>query len=279
MNSSTKNDVLIDCRPHDDYVLGHIQGACSLPSTSLFQRMHELPKRTIPIRLCGGENDLSIASDYLLDRGHQIVERIVWTESLQEQLASTNTLELGKQSQQLWQAAPLLQRFVNELVPKHNIPTGKGLDIACGAGRDLAYLASQGWQMTGVDHSADSLERVTTLAKYCDVDIQTLLLDTEIGKDPFDMFEDNSFDLICVARYLHRPLFPYIKRLLKPRGIIIYQTFMVGCEETEVGRPRNPNFLLRGGELAEIFNGSEILLDEIETLDDGRPVAAFVARL
>lgn len=279
MNHSATDAVLIDCRPRDEYVLGHIKGACSLPADHLFKRMHELPKRVTPIRLCGKTEDLASAAYYLVDRGHEVVEQLLWSEDFQQALIADGTLEVGEQSNQLWQPAPLLQRFVSELVPKYNIVHGKGLDIGCGAGRDLAYLATQGWEMTGVDRSADSLERVATLAKYCNVDIDTLLLDTETGKDPFSMFKDNSFDLVCVARYLHRPLFPYIKRLLKPQGVIIYQTFMVGCEQTKIGRPRNPNFLLKSGELAEIFAGSEILLNEVETLEDGRPVAAFVARL
>jgi len=273
------NLALIDCRPNNEFILGHIKSACSLPALELFSRMHELPKRTVAIHLCGKEDDLIQAKSYLVERGHQVVKETLWTTELQQQLTAQNELEIGQQSKQLWQPAPLLQRFVEELMPKHDIAAGKGLDIGCGAGRDLAYLATQGWNMTGVDRSEDSLERVATLAKYCNVDIPTLQLDTETGVDPFPMLEDNSFDLICVARYLHRPLFPYIKRLLKPKGVIIYQTFMVGCEKTDVGRPRNPNFLLKSGELAEIFTDADILLDEVETLEDGRPVAAFVAQM
>ena len=273
-----KHLALIDCRPNNEFVLGHIKSACSLPAAELFSRMHEFPKRTVAIHLCGKESDLKHAKHYLVERGHEVAKETLWTMELQQQLSATNELEIGQQSKQLWQPAPLLQRFVEELMPKHDIAVGKGLDIACGAGRDLAYLATQGWSMTGVDRSEDSLARVATLAQYCNTDIPTLLLDTETGIDPFPMFEDSSFDLVCVARYLHRPLFPYIKRLLKPKGVIIYQTFMVGCEQTEVGRPKNPNFLLKEGELADIFSGSDVLLDEVEILEDGRPVAAFIAR-
>ena len=52
---------------------------------------------------------------------------------------------------------------------------------------------------------------------------------------------------------------------------------MQGSEQ--FGSPRNPNFLLKPGELAQVFAGAEILLDAVETLDDGRPVSAFIARL
>jgi hypothetical protein len=54
---------------------------------------------------------------------------------------------------------------------------------------------------------------------------------------------------------------------------------MAGSELTTVGRPRNPNFLLNAGELAEVFSNAEILVDEVEVLDDGRPVAAFIAKM
>ena len=53
---------------------------------------------------------------------------------------------------------------------------------------------------------------------------------------------------------------------------------MQGCENTAIGRPRNPKFLLAPNELAEQFKGFELLLDELELLEDGRPVSAFIAR-
>ena len=53
---------------------------------------------------------------------------------------------------------------------------------------------------------------------------------------------------------------------------------MEGCEKTAVGRPRNPDFLLKPGELAGIFAGFRVLLDEIEVLEDGRSVSAFIAK-
>nr|CAA6827630.1 MAG: Methyltransferase type 11 [uncultured Thiotrichaceae bacterium] len=273
-----KTTSLIDCRPLTAYCSGHIQGACSLPAGQLFERMHELPKRQQPLTLCGTEQDLAAAMDYLIDRGHTVAEQIIWTDQLKQQLVSEGLLETGSESAQLWQPAPLWQRFVEEIAPNNNIQVGKGLDIACGAGRDMVYLAKQGWQMTGIDRSEDSLQRVAVLAKHSGVEVETQQFDLETGADPFTSFEDEGFDLITVGRYLHRPLFPYIKRLLKPGGTMIYQTFMQGCENTEIGRPRNPAFLLKSGELGEIFADFDILLDKVEVLEDGRPVAAFIAR-
>lgn len=269
---------LIDCRPLAEYQLGHTVGACSLPAQELFMRLHELPKRSQPLQLCGKFEDLRIARAFLLERGYKLLDDLVWTEHLVEHLQTTGQWEVGLQSKQWWQAAPLLRRFVQEFMPSYQIPAGRGLDLACGAGRDLIYLARHGWQMTGVDWSVDSLQRVQQLAAQQDLNITTLLRDLETDAEPLPEFKPASFDLICVARYLHRPLFPLLAELLKPGGVIIYQTFMRGCEQTAIGRPRNPKFLLAPHELAEQFQGFELLLDEIEILEDGRPVSAFIAR-
>lgn len=269
---------LIDCRPQAEYQLGHAIGACSVPAQELFARLHELPKRSQTLQLCGKTEDLKLAREFLLERGYQLQDDLIWNENFVQHLQSTGHWETGAQSKQWWQAAPLLQRFVQEFMPRYQIPTGRGLDLACGAGRDLIYLAQHGWQMTGVDWSEDSLQRVQQLAMSQNLQLTTLLRDLETEAMPLPEYHLGSFDLICVARYLHRPLFPLLRNLLKPSGIIIYQTFMQGCEHTAIGRPRNPKFLLAPKELAEHFQGFEPLLDEIEALEDGRPVTAFIAR-
>lgn len=276
---NVNNAALIDCRPFAEYVAGHMRGACSLPAPELFERMHELPQRSRTLRLCGKTDDIEVAVNYLTDRGHDVVERIIWTADLQQQLAVKGELETGAVSAQLWQPTPLWQRFVEDIAPTNGIQMGKGMDIACGAGRDMVYLAQQGWQMTGIDRSEDSLRRAELLSRQLGVTVRTLQRDLETSVDPFTDFADSSFALVTVGRYLYRPLFPVIRRLLQPGGVILYQTFMQGCENTAIGRPRNPNFLLKPGELAAEFSGAEMILDEVEQLADGRPVAAFVARL
>ncbi|MFM2320064.1 MAG: hypothetical protein RLZZ215_2685, partial [Pseudomonadota bacterium] len=139
---------LIDCRPFPEYQLGHGLGACSIPATELFARLHELPKRSQTLQLCGRPEDLTVAREFLSARDYQLLEDLVWTEDLVQHLQTSGQWEIGSQSQQCWQAAPLWQRFVQEFMPRYQIPIGQGLDLACGAGRDLIYLAQQGWQMT-----------------------------------------------------------------------------------------------------------------------------------
>ncbi|MEC8386945.1 MAG: SAM-dependent methyltransferase, partial [Pseudomonadota bacterium] len=85
-----------------------------------------------------------------------------------------------------------------------------------------------------------------------------------------------TFDLVVVTNYLHRPLFGDLRAAVAPGGGLIYETFAAGNEA--VGRPRNPDFLLRPGELRAVFNtGFEIMAFEDVTLRSPRP--AVVQRL
>lgn len=266
----------LDCRSFSEFCRGHVRQACSLPAAELAERMHELPKRTVPLGISGNKQELQQARRFLLDKGYTIAYELEWSKEFVQQLRNAGALSMDAISQQLWQPAPLLKQFVHDIMPTQGIKAGYGLDIACGSGRDMVYLATHGWTMTGVDYSTDALKRTQQLARYNQVIVQTRECDLEKVADPFVDWEKQSFDLILVARYLHRPLFPVLKRLLAPNGILIYQTFMQGAEQ--LGSPRNPNYLLKPQELATVFTDMDILLDKIETLEDGRPVSAFIAR-
>ncbi|MCC7311249.1 MAG: SAM-dependent methyltransferase, partial [Sulfuritalea sp.] len=61
------------------------------------------------------------------------------------------------------------------------------------------------------------------------------------------------FDAIVVTNYLHRPLFPHLLDALEAGGLLIYETFMAGNERC--GKPSNPEFLLRPGELLDVVRG------------------------
>jgi len=64
-------------------------------------------------------------------------------------------------------------------------------------------------------------------------------------------FAGQRFGGIVVTNYLHRPLLPILAQSLAEQGVLIYETFMVGNEK--FGKPSNPDFLLRPGELLQAF--------------------------
>lgn len=143
---------------------------------------------------------------------------------------------------------------------------GSVLDLACGRGRHLRALRDRGLRLRGVDRDAQALE---PLRAFADIDVA----DLEAGPWPYP---DGRFDGVIVTNYLWRPLLPKIIDLLAPGGILIYETFALGNEC--LGSPRNPDFLLRPGELLDAVRPRlRVIAFEDGSIDLPRP--AFVQRI
>ena len=128
---------------------------------------------------------------------------------------------------------------------QHLVPEGaRVLDVACGSGRHMAWLAQTGCHCTGIDRSAEALAGAS---RYGD----TVQADIESG--PWPLLHDGlpqPFDVVLVTNYLWRPLFPVLLQSLAPGGLLLYETFTQGNET--VGKPSRPDFLLRTGELLQL---------------------------
>ncbi len=122
---------------------------------------------------------------------------------------------------------------------------GAVLDLACGQGRHARYLAGLGCRVEAVDRDSAALAALAGVAG-----ISTRCADLERSPWPFDA---TRFDAIVVANYLHRPLVAALLDALRPGGVFIYETFAAGNEK--LGRPSNPEFLLRPGELLQWVEG------------------------
>jgi SAM-dependent methyltransferase len=102
--------------------------------------------------------------------------------------------------------------------------------------------------------------------------VKAVTADLENGPWPF---LGQRFGGIVVTNYLHRPLFPHLAEALAPGGVLIYETFMAGNER--FGRPSNPDFLLKPGELLKAFGALEVLGFEEGQVE--RPKPAMTQRL
>jgi SAM-dependent methyltransferase len=137
------------------------------------------------------------------------------------------------------------------------------LDLACGSGRHARFLSERGLQVIAVDREAQALP----------ANIRFVQFDLESGA-PWP-FAGERFGGIVVTNYLHRPLFQVIAASLAEGGVLIYETFMAGNER--YGKPSNPNFLLRPGELLQAFGALKLLAFEQGTVRLPRP--ALMQRL
>jgi SAM-dependent methyltransferase len=142
---------------------------------------------------------------------------------------------------------------------------GPVLDVACGEGRHARFFRDKGLEVAAVDRQPPS--------SPFPIDIEFLKKDLE-GGAPWP-FAGRKFGAVIVTNYLHRPLFPHLVASLDEGGVLIYETFMLGNER--FGRPSNPDFLLRPGELKEAF--ADLKLLGFEEGQFARPKPAMLQRI
>lgn len=142
------------------------------------------------------------------------------------------------------------------------------LDVACGSGRHARYFAERGHLVDAVDRDAAALASLADCGN-----VAVLRADLEAGEWPYG---GRTFGVIVVTNYLHRPLFPVLLDSIAAGGVLIYETFAAGNER--YGRPSNPGFLLRPGELLEVARGSLRVL-AYEDLYVPSPKPAMVQRI
>ncbi|HWH82803.1 MAG TPA: class I SAM-dependent methyltransferase [Burkholderiaceae bacterium] len=122
----------------------------------------------------------------------------------------------------------------------HLVPAGASvLDVACGSGRHVRWFAARGGRVTGVDRDASATAPLAAIAEI-------VIADIEAGPWPF---ADRTFDAVVVTNYLWRERLGEIVAAVAPGGVLIYETFAIGHER--FGKPSNPAFLLRPGELLQ----------------------------
>jgi SAM-dependent methyltransferase len=147
-------------------------------------------------------------------------------------------------------------------------PQGTVLDLACGGGRHSRFLAALGFQVCAVDRDPRALD-----ALRGEAGVTVRQADLESGPWPLGGLK---FDGIVVTNYLHRPLFPRILDALAPAGVLIYETFAAG--NGRFGKPSNPDFLLRPGELLDVARG-RLRVVAYEDLEVAPPKPACIQRI
>ena len=145
---------------------------------------------------------------------------------------------------------------------------GRVLDLACGKGRHARYFAARGHPVEAVDGDPVKLGLLEGIPG-----VHARRADLEGGPWPY---AGQQFGGIVVANYLHRPLFPQLLAALAAGGVLIYETFAAGNER--YGRPSNPDFLLKPGELLEAVRG-RLKVIAYEELEVSEPRPAVVQRI
>ncbi|MEQ8824165.1 MAG: class I SAM-dependent methyltransferase [Filomicrobium sp.] len=141
---------------------------------------------------------------------------------------------------QLGEPSPWVKRFLSHVEPGSSV-----LDVACGSGRHLQLAVNHGLHATGVDQDISRASQ-----HFAGTANVTLIeADLETGHPLDGVMPAGRFDTVIVTNYLWRPILPDIIAAVAPEGLLIYETFAIGNEQ--YGKPSNPDFLFRPGELLE----------------------------
>ena len=137
---------------------------------------------------------------------------------------------------------------------QHLLPAnGKALDYACGLGANATLLAEHKLETQAWDISLVALDKLDGYANSRGLKILTQKRNVETQPPA-----PNTFDVIVVANFLHRPSFPALVKAMRKNGLLFYQTFSVNKVD-EIG-PSNPNFLLTSNELLHLCGALEVLV-------------------
>lgn len=143
-------------------------------------------------------------------------------------------------------AKAALESAHHPLVERAGPGPGRALDLAGGAGRNGAWLAANGWDVTVCDGSQQGLALAARRGlATCHRDLE------ESGLPP------GPWDVIVCVDYLQRGLFASFREVLAPGGRVLFS------QPTTTNLERNPRpsarFLLGPGELDALIEGYRVL--------------------
>jgi rhodanese-related sulfurtransferase len=258
--------VVLDVRTGSEHAARHIPGSLLIPLHELQNRVQEIPNSGTPVAVLS-EKGIRAESACKLLAEHAFSPVLNLDGGLQSWTGPTANGDTTH-SRHWFGIGPsnfLVQQF--DLLPK-----GIALDLAMGDGRNAIYMSTRGFDVDGVDVSPDAVNAARASSRQLGAPIRALVGNVE---DCSYIIPEDTYDVIMVFNFLHRPLFKEIKYGVKPGGAVIYETFTV--DQPRFGPPRNPDYLLRHDELRDVFGDWEILIYH-ETVDPERPGARQRAR-
>ena len=119
-------------------------------------------------------------------------------------------------------------REVQDIINLLNIPDGSAiLDLCCGYGRHAVPLATQGYQVTGLDLSATFLQQAQSTAKRQGVEVRWL--QSDMRTIPFENEFDAIINIFTSFGYLQNEdedqrVLQQVQKALKPGGSFLLET-------------------------------------------------------
>lgn len=265
---------IVDIRSEEAYRQGHPPGAFHFPWSEIQKLSCGLPDRDSCIQVV-------VDSDPLDSQQHEAVEKFfkrfkysaVEVRDIKSYILLTQVIPQGF----CFKPNSYLQQKIDSV--ESTFGGGVAVDVGCGSGRDLVYLAQRGWIVFGIENRRRLLTCAKALAAKHGVlhRVTGILWDVRKGSG---IFRPHSFHLLHCCRFIHRASFPVWLKGLVPGGFVVYSHFLEGCENTRVGHPKNSSGFFFRGELEAVLEASGIVIisKEETLLHDGRPIIHVFGR-
>lgn len=153
-----------------------------------------------------------------------------------------------------------------------DLPRGRALDVACGAGRNALFLAAAGYEVDAMDVSSAGLERGARTAAERGLTVNWIEADLELAP-PAAAFAKSHYDLIVMVRYVNMPLIPTLAERLADAGCLVCEQHLKTTRDV-IG-PKNPAYRLAPNELLAAAGDLRVLFyrEGIVEDPDRRPAA------
>ncbi len=142
------------------------------------------------------------------------------------------------------------------------LPQGKPLkilDLAAGLSPLGLYLAHQGHSLVFVDGSQEAMQKLSAYGHNHGLTTTTWVTDLEDPKTKLldqAWFKKQAYEVILIINYLNLPLTHKVHQLLKPKGVLILETFY---GQPHLQGPKNPAFYLQNKHLENLHQSYRIL--------------------
>ncbi len=161
-------------------------------------------------------------------------------------------------------------RFADRIVGRDPVP--EVLDVACGSGRHALFFAQRGCRVVAMERGKEELESLRDVVRERRLPVCIVTSDVEnMSLLPV------SFDAIVNTFFLWRPLAEQYAKVLRPGGILYFQTFTTDNQDVLGKTKPRRDFLLEPGELRQMFAALEVLHYE-EKIEGDRAIATLVAQ-
>jgi len=174
-----------------------------------------------------------------------------------------------------WDTGKPLPEFV-ELVESGRLASGRAIDLGCGTGTNVIYLAQHGFDAVGVDIAPRAIAKAQRKAEAAGVHPRFLVADVTDLPPDLGLF-DLALDVGCFHSLKEEGQRAYVRslaRVLRPEGVYLLWTF-----RRDPARPP-ARFGPRGVTPEEVRSAFEPLfaIEEVKTGEGWRPTALYVMK-